>query len=271
MNSNLITAEKYGKFLDAHDAARNNRGKYKGLVNVSEIHNEDATYEPLMHNGIWNKAAIARSLGIPYFTARRPEYDSAESPIIFAARIRTRNIKNGNGAFVITVDGVVASEPIKLKHFLIDRAGCPIEFLKPVNHNKMHKLSTRSKERLVGIKPILIQIIEEAISTSPHDFGIPQDGGLRTDARQAELYAIGRTVAGKIVTNADGKKKMSRHQFGTAFDIYAFVDGKASWNINHLTAIAKHLQKVAGLLGVDLEWGGDWVSFSDYPHFQIRR
>jgi peptidoglycan L-alanyl-D-glutamate endopeptidase CwlK len=135
----------------------------------------------------------------------------------------------------------------------------------------MNKLSKRSRGRLEGIRPILILIIEEAIKTSPHDFGIPEDGGLRTEARQAELYAIGRTVAGKIVTRADGKIKKSRHQFGTAFDIYAFVDGKASWNVNHLTAIAKHLQKVAGVLGVDLEWGGDWVSFADYPHFQIRR
>lgn len=136
----------------------------------------------------------------------------------------------------------------------------------------MYKLSDTSRKRLEGIKPILITIIEDAIKTSPIDFGIPQDGGLRSAARQNSMYAQGRTDMSKPkITNADGYKKISRHQSGEAFDIYAYVDGKASWNINHLTTIARHIQKVAKTHGIDLEWGGDWISFKDYPHFQIRR
>lgn len=134
----------------------------------------------------------------------------------------------------------------------------------------MFKLSKTSRARLNGIDPSLIFLIEDAIKTSPIDFGIPLDGGLRTEARQAELYAQGRTTTGRKITNADGKVKKSYHQSGKAFDIYAFVDGKASWDISHLTTIARHLQAVARSKGIELEWGGSWVSFKDYPHFQIK-
>ena len=135
----------------------------------------------------------------------------------------------------------------------------------------MPQLSKTSRERLKGIKPVLIDIIEAAIVTSPIDFGIPQDGGLRTAYRQNEMYAQGRTKSGAKITNADGFKKISRHQSGEAFDIYAFVDGKASWDVNHLTTAARHLQAVALTFGVELEYGGDWKKFSDFPHLQILR
>ena len=64
----------------------------------------------------------------------------------------------------------------------------------------MYKLSTRSRGRIDGINPILIEIIEEAIKESPFDFGIPEHGGLRTDEEQIEMYAQGRTKPGRIVT-----------------------------------------------------------------------
>ena len=51
----------------------------------------------------------------------------------------------------------------------------------------MYRLSKRSYERLNGVNAILIGILTEAIKESPHDFGIPEDGGLRTDERQKEL------------------------------------------------------------------------------------
>jgi peptidoglycan L-alanyl-D-glutamate endopeptidase CwlK len=134
----------------------------------------------------------------------------------------------------------------------------------------MPQLSKTSRDRLKGIKPVLINIIEAAIVTSPIDFGIPPDGGLRSAYRQNEMYAQGRTKAGAKITNADGFKKISRHQSGEAFDIYAFVDGKASWDIKHLTTAARHLQAVALTFGVELEYGGDW-KMRDFPHLQMLR
>lgn len=127
----------------------------------------------------------------------------------------------------------------------------------------MYKLSKRSYERLNGVNAILIAILTEAIKESPYDFGIPREGGLRTAEEQYKLYLDKKS-------QLDGFKKKSYHQSGKAFDIFAYVDGKASWKKQHLTAIARHIQKVAkDQFDVDLEWGGDWKRFVDMPHFQI--
>lgn len=127
----------------------------------------------------------------------------------------------------------------------------------------MYKLSKRSLSRLEGIESILIEIVKEAIKESPYDFGIPNDGGLRTAERQKELF-------NKKVSRCDGYKNKSYHQTGKAFDIYAYVDGKASWNKLYLKLIARHIQKVAkDKFNTNLQWGGDWKNFKDMPHFQI--
>ena len=87
-------------------------------------------------------------------------------------------------------------------------------------------------------------------------------GGTRTYAEQDALYAQGRTKPGKKVTNARGG--YSNHNFGIAFDIGVFSGN------NYLGKSPKY--KAAGVLGMDLglEWGGNWTSIVDQPHFQLR-
>ena len=143
----------------------------------------------------------------------------------------------------------------------------------------MYRFSSRSLERIKYIEPILITILKEAIKDSPYDFGIPRDGGFRTYHRQAELYARGRTTKDLIekgITNVEGRPDKSRitwtlrsyHMTGNAVDIYAFVEGKPSWDLKYLEPIARHLIKVAARHGVILSWGQDlWGK--DGAHFQI--
>lgn len=132
----------------------------------------------------------------------------------------------------------------------------------------MYYLSVTSLARLNRVDPVLISIFKEAIKNSPHDFGIAS--GFRTTAEQQALYAKGRTAPGKIVTYADGVKNKSYHQSGKAVDIYAYINGKANWETKYYEPIARHIQEVAkNKFGVNLQWGGDWTKFKDYPHFQI--
>ena len=128
----------------------------------------------------------------------------------------------------------------------------------------MYQLSNRSLGRLEGIDRVLISILKFGIKNSPYDFAIPQHGGLRTAEEQNDLFKRG-------VSKCDGYDKESYHQTGKAFDIYIYEDGNASWDIDKLTAVARHLEGVATEIGVDLQWGGDWISWKDYPHFQIKR
>ena len=129
----------------------------------------------------------------------------------------------------------------------------------------MFKLSKRSIGRLQNVNSLLIVIVADGIKDSPFDFGIPQHGGKRTADEQNLLF---KQIP--KVTNADGFDKRSYHQSGNAFDIFAYVDGKASWETKYLEPIARHLQSVAKeKYKIDLKWGGDFRSFKDMPHFQI--
>lgn len=86
--------------------------------------------------------------------------------------------------------------------------------------------------------------------------------GLRSYEEQDALYAQGRTAPGPVVTHARGG--YSNHNFGIAFDIGVFEGSR------YLGESVKY--KAVGALGMDLglEWGGNWTSLVDEPHFQLR-
>lgn len=95
---------------------------------------------------------------------------------------------------------------------------------------------------------------------------------LRTVAEQDALYAQGRTKPGNIVTNAKGSTYSSMHIWGVAFDFYLTMDvdgdGKTSDDaFNNSTGLFNKVGKIGKSIG--LEWGGDWTSIKDYPHFQL--
>jgi peptidoglycan L-alanyl-D-glutamate endopeptidase CwlK len=84
--------------------------------------------------------------------------------------------------------------------------------------------------------------------------------GTRTYGEQNELFAQGRTKPGPIVTRARGGQ--SNHNFGVAWDIGVFRNGEY--------IPESKLYQNAGAIGKaqGLEWGGDWKSIQDEPHFQ---
>lgn len=141
----------------------------------------------------------------------------------------------------------------------------------------MYKFSNRSKNNLIGVHPDLVRLMNEAIKNSPVDFTIVE--GVRTDQRQRELYAQGRTKPGDIVTYADGITKKSNHQvkpdgFGYAVDIYPFFSGKVQVDhkdiLNCLILISDHIKETAKKMNINIVWGGDWKKPFDPPHFELK-
>jgi peptidoglycan LD-endopeptidase CwlK len=112
---------------------------------------------------------------------------------------------------------------------------------------------------LPQVQPYARALVRKA---AHHGITIKVISGLRTYEEQNELFAQGRTKPGRIVTNARGG--FSNHNFGIAFDVGVFEGA------NYLDESPKY--KAVGALGMDLglEWGGNWKTIVDEPHFQLR-
>lgn len=87
--------------------------------------------------------------------------------------------------------------------------------------------------------------------------------GTRTYAEQNALYAQGRTRKGNKVTNARGGS--SNHNFGIAWDVGIFVDGRYLGDGPQY----KRAATVALAATQGLEWGGNWTTIVDRPHYQL--
>lgn len=121
---------------------------------------------------------------------------------------------------------------------------------------KTYKLSKRSLDRLQGVHPDLVAVVKLAITRTSEDFTVLE--GVRSEARQRELYNSGAS-----------KTMNSRHLTGHAVDIAPLVNNTVSWHWPHYYPLAETMKKCADELGVQIEWGGDWRTFKDGPHWQL--
>ena len=119
------------------------------------------------------------------------------------------------------------------------------------------KLSQRSLDRMKGVDERLVNVVKRAIEISEVDFIVTE--GLRTKERQAELLKAGAT-----------RTMNSKHIVGKAVDLAAVVDGQVRWDWPLYSKLATAMKRAADILNVKIEWGGDWVTFKDGPHFQLK-
>jgi peptidoglycan L-alanyl-D-glutamate endopeptidase CwlK len=138
-------------------------------------------------------------------------------------------------------------------------------------------MDTITQKRIDKLHPIVRDEVKKIIAecdaalTGKAKIRITQ--GLRTFDEQAELYAIGRTKAGKKVTNA--KAGQSIHNYGLAVDICLIIDGKtASWDTARDwddDKIADWYECVKIFAKHGWQWGGNWKTFKDLPHFEKKK
>ena len=129
-----------------------------------------------------------------------------------------------------------------------------------------YQLGQRSLQNLSGVHPDLVAVVKRAIQITDQDFGVIE--GIRNINRQRQLVKSGASTT-----------MNSRHLTGHAVDLapYPFngdVDGDGKVNIedwDQYYFIEEAMKLAADELEVDLEWGGDWKSFKDGPHWQLSR
>jgi peptidoglycan L-alanyl-D-glutamate endopeptidase CwlK len=84
--------------------------------------------------------------------------------------------------------------------------------------------------------------------------------GLRTQARQRQLVQAGAS-----------QTMDSRHLTGHAVDLAPYIGGQIRWDWPPFYKIADAMKAAARELGVSLNWGGDWTTLKDGPHWQLDR
>lgn len=119
-----------------------------------------------------------------------------------------------------------------------------------------YNLSKKSRDRLAGVHPDLAKVVERAIEITEIDFAVLE--GVRSKTRQEQLVKAGAS-----------QTMRSRHLTGHAVDLGAYVAGSVRWDwpLYHKLAVA--VKQAAAELQVPIEWGGDWTTFKDGPHWQL--
>lgn len=131
-------------------------------------------------------------------------------------------------------------------------------------------------DAFVGVHPLLVDKLK-AVHTAMAALGYPMRAtdGLRTRARQQELYAQGRTTPGLIVTYCDGVTTPSNHQ-AKADNLGHAVDSCFLGLDPYLTASSLPVglsTRIWGCFGacveaVGLHWGGRFPH-PDEPHAEL--
>lgn len=121
--------------------------------------------------------------------------------------------------------------------------------------------------RLNGVHPDLVRVVRRASELTTVPFIVTE--GVRSVERQRALVAKGAS-----------KTMRGRHLTGHAVDLAAFLDlngdGKAGasevrWDWPLYAKLATAMKQAAAELKVSIQWGGDWKTFKDGPHFELDR
>src|SRR3954470_17404315 len=176
--------------------------------------------------------------------------DYKADPIFWQRFLKCAGFYNDN------IDGVFGTNSLRAAHDF-EQAAIAIA-------NQAGGFDGRSEANIQTLLPAAQKKAREfmkAVQKSGAKFTVKIISGTRTFAEQDRLYRQGRDLPGPKVTKARGGQ--SNHNFGVAWDIGIFQDGQyldESPAYGNLGGIGK---------GLALEWGGDWSSFPDEPHFQM--
>lgn len=222
--------------------------------------------------------AVQKKLGVPVdgqpgpetwgaihlaITGNKPKADAGLDTTI-------RAVQKKLGVFV---DGSPGPETWGAIHLAIVGEKAPDEIKStetPTLAGEGTKADSRSEGNIATllprVRPFARALIEKAANQG---IIIKVTSGTRSFAEQDQLFAQGRTKPGKIVSNARGG--FSNHNFGIAFDVTIFT-GSSDPEKAKTPVFESPIYKAIGALGTELglEWGGNWKTIVDEPHFQLR-
>lgn len=125
-----------------------------------------------------------------------------------------------------------------------------------LNEIQEMRFTARSEDNLIGVHPDLVRVMRLALNYSLVPFSISE--GVRSMARQRDMLRTGKS-----------QTLRSRHLTGHAVDVVAMPAGVVSWEWDYYAQIAVAVRRAARECAVSVEWGGEWRTLKDGPHFQL--
>lgn len=139
---------------------------------------------------------------------------------------------------------------------------------------ELRKWDEISTKRMEGLHPDLRKGLNVALQLMPFPFRVIE--GCRTVERQRQLVAIGasKTMRSRHIPKVPKGGKIA---YGHAFDAVPLVDldrdGKIETSEMFDWPLYKRMspffKQAFEDVGVPIEWGGDWKTFKDGPHWQL--
>ena len=138
--------------------------------------------------------------------------------------------------------------------------------------NELGAFDNRSESNIVTLLPAAQRKARAFLNAAKTDttFTYRILSGTRTYAEQDALFAIGRTTEPRRLPVTKARGGQSNHNFGIAWDVGIFqgghyLTGDAASEDKVYVALGKHIMQAT----TGLEWGGNWTSFPDKPHYQL--
>lgn len=115
----------------------------------------------------------------------------------------------------------------------------------------MYKLSNKSKERLIGVHPDLVAVVNRAIEITQQDFTVFE--GVRTISQQKENVKKG------VSTTLNGSRHLiGKDNYAHAVDLVPYIGGQLKWDWEGCYKIAEAVRRASVELNIPIRWGGVW-------------
>lgn len=122
-------------------------------------------------------------------------------------------------------------------------------------------LPQKDINRMKRAHPDLQKIILRAAELSDIEFTVLQADRTLEQQKINVKKGVSKTLKSRHLISPDGMVR--------AVDIAPLVDGKASWAWPLYHKLAPFIKKAAKEVKIPVEWGGDWTTFKDGPHWQL--
>lgn len=123
------------------------------------------------------------------------------------------------------------------------------------------KLTAADEAKLALAHPDLVKVVRRCAEITGMPFQIGETARSVEQQKKNIAKGVSQTMHSRHIVSKDGLAR--------AVDLLAAPGGKVTWAWPPYYKLAAAMKLAAKDVGISIEWGGDWQTFKDGPHFQL--